>query len=113
MSGGAPLNGTLPRRISLFGISYLPPFHLEALRLLSTYCDVTCYLLNPCGQYWGSIISEKRQSRLALQAALPVEAEEYYETGNPLLSSLGTLGQEFFETLLEYGFEAGGAGHSG
>ena len=108
VSSGAQPGGTLtlPRRVSLFGISYLPPFHLEALRLLSTYCDVTCYLLNPCGQYWGTIISDKRKSRLALQSALPEEAEEYYETGNPLLSSLGTLGQEFFETLLEYGFEA-------
>ena len=106
VADGSPLHGTLPRRVTLFGISYLPPFHLEALRLLSTWCDVTCYLLNPCGQYWGSIISEKKKSRLALQSALPEEAQEYYETGNPLLSSLGTLGQEFFETLLEYGFEA-------
>ncbi len=106
VSSGARPDGSLPRRISLFGISYLPTFHLEALRLLSTYCDVTCYLLNPCGEYWGTIISEKRKSRLALQSPLPEEAEEYYETGNPLLSSLGTLGQEFFETLLEYGFEA-------
>lgn len=98
--------GPLPRRISLFGISYLPPFHLEALRLLATWCDVTCYLLNPCGEYWGSIISEKRRARLALRYPLPEEAQEYYETGNPLLSSLGTLGQEFFETVLEYGFDA-------
>ncbi|MDD2541291.1 MAG: exodeoxyribonuclease V subunit gamma [Desulfuromonadaceae bacterium] len=105
VASDAPLNGTLPRRFSLFGISYLPPFHLEALRLLSSYCDITCYLLNPCGQYWGTIISEKRKSRLALLSSLSAEAEEYYETGNPLLSSLGTLGQEFFENLLEYGFE--------
>lgn len=102
---GARPDGTLPRRISLFGISYLPPFHLEALRLLSSYCDVTCYLLNPCGEYWGTIISEKDKSRREIRSLLPAEAEEYYETGNPLLSSLGTLGQEFFETLLEYGFE--------
>ncbi|MGB9082006.1 MAG: exodeoxyribonuclease V subunit gamma, partial [Desulfuromonadaceae bacterium] len=106
VTSGARPGGGLPHRVSLFGISYLPPFHLEALRLLSTYCDVTCYLLNPCGEYWGTIISGKRKSRLALQSALPLEAEEYYETGNPLLSSFGTLGQEFFETLLEYGFEA-------
>ncbi len=102
---GSPPVSTLPRRVSLFGISYLPPFHLEALKLLSTYCDVTCYLLNPCGLYWGTIISEVKKSRLTLLSGLPKEAQEYFETGNPLLSSLGTLGQEFFETLLEYGFE--------
>ncbi len=106
VTSGALPAGMLPKRISLFGISYLPPFHLEALRLLSEYCVVTCYLLNPCGQYWGTIISEKRKSRLALQSTHSEEAEEYYETGNPLLSSLGTLGQEFFESLLDYGFEA-------
>ncbi len=95
----------IPRRISLFGISYLPPFHLEALRLLSANSEVTCYLLNPCGQYWGNLISEKDKARLTLKNGISADAEEYYETGNPLLSSLGTLGQEFFETLLEYGFE--------
>lgn len=98
-------SGRLPRRVSLFGISYLPPFHLEALRLLSSRCEVTSYLLNPCGLYWGNLISERDRAGLALRADLPPEAVEYYETGNPLLSSLGTLGQEFFETLLEYGFE--------
>jgi exodeoxyribonuclease V gamma subunit len=105
VTSGAPPRGALPRRISIFGISYLPPFHLEALRLLSTWCDITFYLLNPCGEYWGSIISAKKKSRLTLMSAPPEEAEEYYETGNPLLSSLGTLGQEFFETLLDFGFD--------
>ncbi|HBA71797.1 MAG TPA: exodeoxyribonuclease V subunit gamma [Geobacter sp.] len=105
ITSGNRSSGRLPRRISLFGISYLPPFHLEALRLLSSRCEVTCYLLNPCGLYWGNLISERDLAGLALRADLPPEAVEYYETGNPLLSSLGTLGQEFFETLLEYGFE--------
>lgn len=105
-SGGAIKPAALPSRISLFGISYLPPFHLEALRLLSAYCDVTCYLLNPCGQYWGNIISNRERAGMILRSGSPEEAVEYYETGNPLLSSLGTLGQEFFETLLEYGFES-------
>jgi len=106
MTTGGFTPNNLPRRISLFGISYLPPFHLEALRLLSAHCEVTCYLLNPCGQYWGNIISEKRLAGMELRTSSnSSEAKEYYETGNPLLSSLGTLGQEFFESLLEYGFE--------
>ncbi|MBI5483382.1 MAG: exodeoxyribonuclease V subunit gamma [Deltaproteobacteria bacterium] len=95
----------LPDRITLFGISYLPPFHLEALRLLSEKCDVICYLLNPCGRYWGNIVSGRHLAGLSLQSGAAAEALEYYETGNPLLSSLGTLGQEFFEALLDYGFD--------
>lgn len=106
-SGGDIFTAGIPGRISIFGISYLPPFHLEALRLLSAAnCDVTCYLLNPCGQYWGNIISKRFKADMELRSNLPGEVTEYYETGNPLLSSLGTLGQEFFETLLDYGFES-------
>jgi len=95
--------GRLPERINLFGISYLPPFHLEAISLLTRIADVRVYLLNPCGEYWGDIISRKRQADLLLRPELPVDADEYFETGNPLLSSLGTLGQEFFSMLLDSG----------
>ncbi|GFE60609.1 exodeoxyribonuclease V subunit gamma [Geobacter sp. AOG2] len=95
--------GRLPGRFNLFGISYLPPFHLEAISLLTRIADVRFYLLNPCGEYWGDIISRKRQADLLLRPELPVDADEYFETGNPLLSSLGTLGQEFFSMLLDSG----------
>jgi len=90
-----------PRRLSLFGISYLPPFHLEFFSALSTRVEVDFYLLNPCGSYWGDLFSERRKTELALDPDIPAEALEYYETGNPLLSSLGTQGQEFFNMLLE------------
>jgi len=95
--------GSLPQRFNLFGISYLPPFHLEAISLLTRIADVRFYLLNPCGEYWGDIMSRKRQADLLLRPELPVDADEYFETGNPLLSSLGTLGQEFFSMLLDSG----------
>ena len=92
----------LPESIDLFGISYLPPFHLEALNILARVCRVNIYQLNPCGDFWGDIISEKKLNSLPLFRHLSCDAEEYYETGNPLLSSLGTLGQEFFNLLLDY-----------
>ncbi|MBL0226278.1 MAG: exodeoxyribonuclease V subunit gamma [Geobacteraceae bacterium] len=98
--GGLP-PGTLPPRISLFGISFLPPFHLEFFSLLSRHIDVDFYLLNPCGSYWGDLLPQKRKADLALDPRIPDEALEYYETGNPLLSSLGTQGQEFFNLLLD------------
>jgi exodeoxyribonuclease V gamma subunit len=95
--------GALPLRISLFGISYLPPFHLEAFALLARTTDVVFYLQNPCGAYWGDIVSRKRLAELALLDS--TIAVEYYDTGNPLLSSLGTMGQEFHDLLLEHGFD--------
>jgi exodeoxyribonuclease V gamma subunit len=100
-AGKAPLD-SLPPRISLFGISFLPPFHLEVFSLLSRYIDVDIYLLNPCGSYWGDLFSEKHKANLAVNADIPPEALEFYETGNPLLSSLGTQGQEFFNLLLDF-----------
>lgn len=100
-SGSLPLDA-LPPRISLFGISFLPPFHLEVFSLLARHIDVNIYLCNPCGSYWGDLYSEKRKASLALNPAIPPEALEFYETGNPLLSSLGTQGQEFFNLLLDF-----------
>lgn len=100
-SGSMPLAG-LPPRISLFGISFLPPFHLEVFSLLARHIAVDIYLLNPCGCYWGDLLSEKRKASLSLNHDLPPEALEFYETGNPLLSSLGTQGQEFFNLLLDF-----------
>jgi exodeoxyribonuclease V gamma subunit len=92
---------SFPPRISLFGISFLPTFHLEFFTVLSRYVQVDFYLLNPCGAYWGDLLSERRKADLALDPATPPGAMEYYETGNPLLSSLGTQGQEFFNMLLD------------
>jgi exodeoxyribonuclease V gamma subunit len=90
-----------PPRVSIFGISFLPPFHLEFLSALSRCVDVDVYLLNPCGAYWGDLLSARRKADLALDPGIPPEALEYYDTGNPLLSSLGTQGQEFFNMLLD------------
>ncbi len=103
VAAGEIAPGTFPPRISLFGISFLPPFHLEFFSLLSRHADVDFYLLNPCGDYWGDLLSEKRKASLALERDIPPEALEFYETGNPLLSSLGTQGQEFFDMLLGMG----------
>ena len=103
MSNAVP-SGALPRRISLFGISYLPSFHLQAFSLLAQFTEVTFYLQNPCGSYWGDIVSRQRLAELSLRDS--TDAEEYYDTGNPLLSSLGTMGQEFHDLLLEFGFDA-------
>jgi exodeoxyribonuclease V gamma subunit len=74
-------SAALPERLSLFGISYLPPFHLEALAELARVCEVYMFLLTPCREYWGDL--------------RPRETG-----GNPLLASFGRLGREFGEQLL-------------
>lgn len=85
-------------RLSVIGIPTLPPFHLEVLVRVSELIDVNLFLLNPCRQYWGNIVSEKQRVKLEQRGQ---GAEQWYETGNPLLASWGKLGREFFESIIE------------
>ena len=58
------LRDRLPERLSIFGISYLPPFHLQFFDRLSVYMPVRMYVPNPCREYWGAIVSQARAARL-------------------------------------------------
>ena len=87
--------GLFPERVSLFGISYLPPFHLEMLSAVSRSIEVNLFLLSPTREYWGDIVSRK-----ALAGMLPEERLLRTE-GNPLLASLGRSGRYFFEMVLD------------
>jgi len=97
----------IPERVCVFGISSLPEFHMELFTALSEICQVNLFLLNPCPQYWGDILSESEKSRLKKRQGL--EAEEdgilLMEGGNPLLASMGGQGREFFDMMAERGLE--------
>ncbi len=90
----------IPERIALFGISYLPKFHLDILSTVSTATEVNLFLLSPTREYWGDIISKKATAMLsASEQALRSE-------GNPLLASLGTIGRDFSEMIIDLSDEA-------
>jgi exodeoxyribonuclease V gamma subunit len=95
----------LPRRVFIFGISYLPPFHINFLAGLSHLMEINVFLLNPCREYWGDIASNRDIRRAASGRDLAGFSPEdlYLEKGNPLLASMGTLGRDFFDlvTLLD------------
>lgn len=93
----------LPDRVSVFGISTLPPYHLDLLQALSLNTEVNLFLVNPCAEYWGEIFSE-REKRAFLRRAGRDQGEEaslHLEEGNGLLASNGALGREFFTVLAE------------
>ena len=93
-------NKDIPERIALFGISYLPKFHLDILSTVSRVTEVNLFLLSPTREYWGDIISKKASARLsAPERALRSE-------GNPLLASLGTIGRDFSEMIIDLSDEA-------
>ena len=85
--------GLLPSRVSLFGVSYLPQFHLDVFALLARHAEVNLFLLSPCAEYWGDLVSARERAR---QPQSPEPGDE----GNPLLSSLGRLGRDFSDTVL-------------
>jgi len=87
------LRDKLPERLSIFGISYLPPFHLHFFDCLSAYMPVRMYVPNPCREYWGAIVSQVRAARLSSGGD---QGELYLEQGHPLLAAWGAHGREFF-----------------
>jgi exodeoxyribonuclease V gamma subunit len=93
---GAPYR--LPQRLTIFGVSSLPPIFLSVLQALSEHIDVFLYALNPCREYWGEIRDGREIRRFAGEQR---PEDLYLEVGHPLLASLGKQGREFFDSLAE------------
>jgi exodeoxyribonuclease V gamma subunit len=91
----------LPSRVLIFGLSYMPAFHMEILAAIASYADVHIFVLSPCREYWGDILTEKSRARHSKD--FNVVAEE----GNALLASLGRLGRNFSNLILESGAQFG------
>jgi exodeoxyribonuclease V gamma subunit len=98
----------LPERISVFGISSLPRFHLDIIHALASTMEVNLFLMSPSQEFWLDIRSDREMRRELLRArektgwATPTEAALYLERGNSLLSSLGTLGREFLGSMSDF-----------
>ncbi|MDY6970910.1 MAG: exodeoxyribonuclease V subunit gamma [Thermodesulfobacteriota bacterium] len=99
--------GRLPERISVFGISALPRFHMQILASLGRCIHVNLFLLNPCREYWGDIVSEWQiiKSTMGNRREDLTPEELHLEEGNRLLGSIGTLGREFFDLVHEFDCE--------
>lgn len=95
-----------PERISVFGISSLPAFHMEIFDLLSRYMQVNLFLLNPCEHYWGDIVSDAEAKRIKSKASAELYENSYLERGNSLLSSMGGLGRDFFDLINDFNHES-------
>ncbi|MBW2330485.1 MAG: exodeoxyribonuclease V subunit gamma [Deltaproteobacteria bacterium] len=97
----------LPERISVFGISALPRFHMQIFAALSRFTQVNLFLMNPCREYWGDIVSDREMKRtLDRERTQDVTPEELHlEKGNSLLASMGALGRDFFDLVNEFNSE--------
>jgi exodeoxyribonuclease V gamma subunit len=97
-----PATFKLPQRISVFGISYLPPFHMAILEHISRWTEINLFLMNPCREYWGDIASSRDARRLSAGGKPDGVSRRslHLERGNALLASMGTLGRDFFDFLI-------------
>jgi exodeoxyribonuclease V gamma subunit len=90
------LSARLPRRITVFGMGAMPPPYLDIFKRLGQYIDVSFYLVNPCREYWGDLVTDRALARAALETP---EALPLLETGHPLLGSLGQVTRHCFDFL--------------
>ncbi len=92
-------------RVIIFGMSAMPLQQIEIMSALSQKIDVYLYLNNPSCHYWGDVIDEKTQAKIAAKYVLKpfVDAPEkdYFYVGNPLLASWGKLGRDYLEQLVQ------------
>lgn len=87
-----------PARVSLFGISTLPPLHLQLLAALSTHVEVHLFVLSPSREYWADIQSQRQAIRAQARRGVSIDTLPFPE-GHPLLASLGRLGRDFQQVL--------------
>lgn len=92
------INHALPKRIALFGISSLPPYHLRIFLLLSKIMDVHFFILNPCLEHWFDIVAADTADKRSLFAQEDI-VRLHLEEGHPLLAGLGAQGRDFLNVL--------------
>ena len=98
-----PTGKRLPQRISVFGISTLPPYHMEILAALARQVEVNIFVLNPCKEYWADIVPKRGISAIHRKEE-GIQADPdmlHLETGNRLLASMGRLGRDFQQIALD------------
>ncbi len=110
-AAGVEVRSKLPERVSVFGLSDMPPVYLDLLQWLGTHTRISLYYLNPCLEYWADIQTEKSQARRRAKAYRKQEIKEpadeasdpigLLDIGNPMLASWGHAGQAFLDQLLE------------
>jgi exodeoxyribonuclease V gamma subunit len=105
MAASAPPPGMLPARISVFGIPSMPRFHFDIFQAVARHCEVNLFFLNPSAEYWGDIVSPKAlvKARAGSRMRRRDPEAEHLTVGHPLLASLGKLGRDFFNLLIESG----------
>jgi len=82
---------SLPRRVSLFGLTRLPPGHLRVLGAMAEHRDVHLFLLAPSPELWDRVARATMHAPAALLRSADATASQPV---NPLLASWGADARE-------------------
>ena len=101
------LKQRLSDAIFLFGITVLPEYYITLFNAVSSIVPVHIFQLNPSKEYWFDVRSEKTILRIKQKIkSKNIHIEDlHFEVGNPLLASLGRVGQEYIGMLLDFNVE--------
>ncbi len=109
----------MPERISLFGVSAMPPRFLDAFAVLGRTSEVYLFLLTPSSQFFFDVKSRRQIEKMALTAESTSEGEPFgdpdgelfndiftgaEEDANPLMAALGRSGREFHGILENFDY---------
>jgi exodeoxyribonuclease V gamma subunit len=106
-SWDGPRPDTLPRRISVFGMSSLPRQSLDALAALARFSQVLLFVHNPCEHDWSGIVAQQDAMRRARHQRRPglrgePVADALHLQTQPLLAAWGKQGRDFIRLLQEH-----------
>ncbi len=99
------LKSVLPERISVFGISYLPPFHMDIIFALSSIIEVNFFVLNPSEHFWADLKSHREIASIRKRTHAENPEDLHLEVGNTLLSAMGRSGRYFQNHILSQELE--------
>ena len=89
----------VPERISIFGISTLPPFYISLIGEISMRCPVHLFVMEPTPLWWGDIRSRREKARAKQPELFRFEQEDSGD--NELLSANGKVGRDFLNLMAE------------
>jgi len=89
----------VPERVSIFGVSTLPPFYISLIGEISTHCPVHLFVMEPTPLWWGDIRSKREKAR-AKQPEL-FGFDEEVAGDNELLGANGKVGRDFLNLIAD------------
>src|SRR5438128_3590262 len=89
----------VPERISIFGVSTLPPFYISLIGEISAHCPVHLFVMEPTPHWWGDIRSKREKARAKQPELFGFDEEEAGD--NELLGANGKVGRDFLNLIAE------------